>query len=118
MAQVRRHLTRPANGRSHLPFVKLCPTCNDDFLDKNEFETRHGDKGLFCDNPRKQRKGAIAQQMQWDALYVKVKALVFAQAGTQGTYSHVTSGCDTLLTQSRAKSWGLIPILTLLLVSP
>jgi hypothetical protein len=99
MAHVRRHLTRPVKGRSHLPFVKLCPTCNDDFLDKDEFEMSHGDQGLLCDNPRKQRKGAIAQQMQWDALYIKVEALVSTQAGAQGTYNHLVSACNALLTQ-------------------
>ncbi|KAF1941113.1 hypothetical protein EJ02DRAFT_512633 [Clathrospora elynae] len=43
MSAVRRHMTRPLRGGSpaHLPFLQLCPTCNEDFIDQAVFEEKH-----------------------------------------------------------------------------
>ncbi|CAO2650036.1 Nn.00g013280.m01.CDS01 [Neocucurbitaria sp. VM-36] len=78
MGGIRRHLTRTLRNKKppHLPFLKLCPTCNEDFLDKLEFERYHGNHGEKCTNPRKQRKGDEGQQAQWDALYSKVETYI------------------------------------------
>lgn len=74
VAEVRRHLTRSLPGKQlpHLPFLKLCPTCNEDILDKAQMEQFHGKNGETCENPRKQRKGD-AQQDQYHELYLKIK---------------------------------------------
>lgn len=84
MAEVRRHLTRPLRNKKppHLTFLKLCPTCNEDFLDSYEFETDHGHEGEKCKTPRKQRKGDIGQREQWNALYSKLENYVAAEANS------------------------------------
>lgn len=71
MAEVRRHMTR---SHRDLDFLRLCSTCNDDFLDRNEFESSHGYKGELCINPQEQRR-AEGQEEQWTALYKKVDSL-------------------------------------------
>ncbi|EUC26644.1 hypothetical protein COCCADRAFT_31608 [Bipolaris zeicola 26-R-13] len=75
MADLRHHLTtRPGRGyRRQLPFLKLCPTCNNDFIDKEVFESRHGYRGELCNNRQPQRRKANAQ-MQWELLYRQVEA--------------------------------------------
>ncbi|KAJ4373061.1 hypothetical protein N0V83_003352 [Neocucurbitaria cava] len=83
MGGIRRHLTRPLRKKRppHLPFLKLCPTCNEDFLDRVEFEQNHGNEGEACNNPQKQRKGDEGQQEQWDALYAKIVPHIIAEVG-------------------------------------
>lgn len=66
MSKIRVHMTR---GRQpHLDFLSRCGTCEEDIIDRNEFQQSHG---LRCNNPRKQLRGDAAQQ-QWNALYYKV----------------------------------------------
>ena len=81
MAQVRRHLTR----KPHSMFVKLCPTCNIDILDKDTFELSHDN---MCCTPQKQSKGA-EQEIQWYALYGQIELLVKSRDGSQRML-HVT----------------------------
>jgi hypothetical protein len=69
MSELRRHLTR--GNRPHVPFLKLCPTCNEDILDRDEFEHAHGSHGELCNNPQRQRRGTSAD-VQWKILYGKL----------------------------------------------
>ncbi|XP_014562038.1 hypothetical protein COCVIDRAFT_11469 [Bipolaris victoriae FI3] len=80
MSELRRHLRkRPGLGYTRqLAFLELCPTCNDDFIDKEEFESRHGYNGELCNNRQSQRRGANAQ-VQWQLLYRKVEAAMASQ---------------------------------------
>jgi hypothetical protein len=91
VSAVRTHLIRqlPEARPPHLPFLKLCRTCNDDILDKIEFETLHGKDGLKCDKPRQQRKGNAGQQEQYDILCSKVEAYIVAQRSQTGMYAHM-----------------------------
>jgi len=84
VSAVRTHLTRklPEGKPPHLPFLKLCRTCNDEILDESEFENLHGKDGLKCETPRQQRKGDAGQQEQYEILCSKVEAYIVAQ-GTQ-----------------------------------
>lgn len=80
MAELRRHLTARA-GRGYAPqlaFLELCPTCNDDFIDKDVFESRHGYRGELCNARRPQRRGASAR-VQWELLYRQVEAAMAVQ---------------------------------------
>ena len=80
MAELRRHLTERA-GRGYGPqlaFLELCTSCNEDFLDKDEFETRHGYKGELCTTRRPQRRWPHSR-VQWELLYRKVEALMAVQ---------------------------------------
>ena len=80
MAELRRHLTTRA-GRGYtpqLPFLELCPTCNEDFLDKDEFQSRHGYRGQFCNTRRPQRRWPHSR-VQWELLYGKVEAAMAVQ---------------------------------------
>jgi hypothetical protein len=81
VADVRRHCIRNLPGRKppHLPFLKLCPTCNEDFLHEAEYDRDHGVDGLRCETPRKQRKGDAGQQEQWENLYAKVDTCIHSQ---------------------------------------
>lgn len=63
MAEVRRHLKR--EHKELVPFIKLCVTCNEDIIDPTAWESNHN---KFCTNPRKQRRGVLANE-QWNALY-------------------------------------------------
>ena len=74
MADLRRHLTkRPGRGyETQLPFLELCSTCNEDFIEKETFETRHGYKGELCNSRRPQRKGEKVK-VQWELLYRQVE---------------------------------------------
>ena len=80
MTVLRRHLTeRPGRGyTAQLPFLELCPTCNEDFLDRDVFETRHGYRGQHCNTRQPQRKGAKAK-VQWELLYRQVEAALAVQ---------------------------------------
>lgn len=86
MSAVRRHLTRPPHSR----YLKLCPTCNEDILDQEVFESLHGTNGRLCPTPRAQRKGPVAQKEQWNILYGKIDALVISEGYTRGTLLSVT----------------------------
>jgi hypothetical protein len=80
MAELRRHLTARA-GRGYAPqlaFLELCPTCNEDFLDREMFETRHGYRGEFCNTRRPQRRWPHSR-VQWELLYGKVEAAMAVQ---------------------------------------
>ncbi|KAL6707294.1 hypothetical protein ACN47E_004282 [Coniothyrium glycines] len=74
LAEVRRHLKRKLSRKQgpQLQFLELCKTCNEDILDADEFFRDHGIAGEYCDTPRKQRKGDIGQQKQWNELYKKI----------------------------------------------
>ncbi|KAH8692550.1 hypothetical protein GQ44DRAFT_734017 [Phaeosphaeriaceae sp. PMI808] len=79
MSEVRRHLTRSSAGYPpELAFLRLCPTCNEDIIDKAEFEDHHGYRGQLCNNRRSQRRGDGAM-IQWDSLYQKLQARLIAQ---------------------------------------
>jgi hypothetical protein len=71
MSAVRRHLTRPLRGGApaHIPFVQLCSTCNEHFIDEDIFERDHGKMGELCNNPQNQKKGKAAQE-QWEVLRI------------------------------------------------
>jgi hypothetical protein len=80
MAELRRHLTARA-GRGYAPqlaFLELCPTCNEDFLDRDVFQTRHGYRGEFCNTRRPQRRWPHSR-VQWELLYGKVEAAMAVQ---------------------------------------
>jgi hypothetical protein len=55
--------------RAHKKVIKLCRTCNEHFVDKNEFETYHGD---LCRTPRRQARGGAAKEDQWRLLFKKM----------------------------------------------
>jgi hypothetical protein len=80
MADLRRHLTtRPGRGYTRqLTFLELCPTCNDDFIDREVFESQHGYRGEHCNNRQPQRRRANAQ-VQWELLYRQVEATMISQ---------------------------------------
>ena len=89
VSAVRTHLTRslPNQKSPHLPFLKLCKSCNEDILDEYEFNTFHGADGFKCKNPRSQRKGDAGQQEQYDLLCSKVETLLSAQTTTESKQS-------------------------------
>jgi hypothetical protein len=90
MSAVRRHLIRPSRGYSaQLMFLKLCPTCNEDIINKSDFELHHGINGQLCNIVRRQRKGAKVKE-QWDALYQQVEATMQSPSTPQG--KSTTSG--------------------------
>ncbi|KAF2682628.1 hypothetical protein K458DRAFT_52813 [Lentithecium fluviatile CBS 122367] len=64
MSKVRQHMIRSR----HLPFLRLCKTCNTDFVDRHVFEQFHGTKGELCHISIKQQR-AKGQEAQWEALY-------------------------------------------------
>ncbi|KNG51002.1 hypothetical protein TW65_71831 [Stemphylium lycopersici] len=91
VSALRTHLKRPLPGKRppHLAFLKCCPTCNEDILDKLEFEERHGTEK--CTTPRPQRKGDEGQARQYEMLCAKVErhirnaALNADQSGVRNT---------------------------------
>lgn len=91
VSALRTHLKRPLPGKRppHLAFLKRCPTCNEDILDKLEFEERHGTEK--CTTPRPQRKGDEGQARQYEMLCAKVErhirnaALNADQSGVRNT---------------------------------
>jgi hypothetical protein len=87
MADIRRHCTRNLRGKRppHLFVLKLCPTCNEDFLQETEYNRNHGVDGLKCGTPRGQRKGDAGQQEQWETLCVKVEKYILAEDEEQRT---------------------------------
>ena len=93
VSAVRTHLSRklPKGKPPHLPFLKLCKTCNEDILDEHEFETLHGKDGLKCETPRQQRKGNVGQQEQYDILCSKVEAYITTQSNQQGLFTCVAT---------------------------
>ncbi|ORX93467.1 hypothetical protein BCR34DRAFT_239516 [Clohesyomyces aquaticus] len=70
VSAVRRHLVR--GQKPHLQFLRLCPTCNEDFIERTEFERFHGYHGEWCQNPKKQRRGHEGTRKQYNALYEKI----------------------------------------------
>jgi len=80
MAELRRHLTQPTSrgSKPHLAFLQLCYCCNEDFLDKDVYETRHGYKGELCNTRRPQRRGE-RRKVQWELLYRQVEQQLTAQ---------------------------------------
>ncbi|KAJ4299275.1 hypothetical protein N0V90_004519 [Kalmusia sp. IMI 367209] len=89
MAEVRRHLTERAQ---HLPFLKLCSTCNEHSVDKEDFEKQHGYKGEKCDNPRKQARGREAMEAQWWQVYKLVNSENPNEAPVQNDAAKVPVG--------------------------
>ena len=100
VSAVRTHLTRnlPNQRPPHLPFLRLCTTCNEDILDEHAFQTLHGVDGLLCHNPRPQRKGDVGQQEQYDLLCSKVETFLSAQATTESVPSLGTTQAVSDLT--------------------
>lgn len=70
MSELRKHIERAR----HMPFANLCKTCNENFVDKEIFESKHGYNGEKCVNPRKQARGAEATQGSWLQLSELVKS--------------------------------------------
>ncbi|CAG5155708.1 uncharacterized protein ALTATR162_LOCUS3795 [Alternaria atra] len=97
MTDLRRHLTE-RTGRGYAPqltFLKLCTTCNEDFIDRNVFETRHGYRGELCNARRPQRRGANAK-VQWELLYRQVEAAMAVQRlSTRMVQLSFGDGCRT-----------------------
>jgi len=88
MTEVRRHLLE-RSGRGYPPqlgFLKLCITCNDDFIDKDVFETRHGYQGELCNSRRRQRRGANTK-VQWELLYKQIEKEMAVQRLSMGKSS-------------------------------
>jgi len=81
----------PNKQPPHLPFLRLCKTCNEDILDEHDFNTFHGQDGLKCDNPKPQRKGDAGQQAQYDILCSKVEAYIIRQRNLEETRTYVTA---------------------------
>jgi len=81
----------PNKQPPHLPFLRLCKTCNEDILDEHEFNTFHGVDGLKCDNPKPQRKGDAGQQEQYDILCSKVEAYIIRQRDLGETRTSATA---------------------------
>lgn len=85
-AEIRHHLKRSP----HLIFIELCPTCNEQFLDKHVFECNHGYRGELCRNPQPQLRGEAKQLLQWrqlrDMLHTRSKVSYFLAQ----EYSHLT----------------------------
>jgi hypothetical protein len=77
MSQIRQHLRR-----ADVSFVDLCPTCNEDFVDRAEFERNHGRKGNLCNNKKPQLRGPKVM-LQWEALYRKIEASMLAATQTE-----------------------------------
>ncbi|USP78971.1 uncharacterized protein yc1106_06245 [Curvularia clavata] len=61
-----------------LSFLELFTTCKEDFIDRGVFESQHGYKGEFCNNPKPGRRGDKAQ-VQWKLLYDQVEAAMWSQ---------------------------------------
>jgi len=82
VSAIETHLTRILpGGKSHLPFLRLCPTCREYVLDEHEFKTFHGDSGLKCEATKPQLKGdSTVEQTFYDSLYSKVEAYIVAQS--------------------------------------
>ena len=78
MADVRRHMVRKA----HVNFLRLCPTCNETFMDKNLFESAHGYGGQYCNINKKQHRGEAADA-QWHRLYGMIFDKVHTSGATQ-----------------------------------
>ena len=97
LSAVRTHLTQKLPGEpQHLPFLKLCPTCNQDILREVDFETHHGKDGLKCKNPRPHRKGDTGQQEQYDELCSQVHVHIAVEAAIKGMYTlHAKSDNNT-----------------------
>ena len=105
MAEVRRHLkNRPGRGyERQLSFLELCPTCNNDFIDKEVFESQHGYRGQLCNNRQPQRRGTNAQ-VQWELLYRQVEAAKSSQnlpARTLSPLSTIHSDNTDITTQEQ-----------------
>ncbi|KAF2175129.1 hypothetical protein K469DRAFT_703008 [Zopfia rhizophila CBS 207.26] len=69
MSDVTRHIER--KHKQQVPFLQLCHTCQEYFLDPQEFEEFHGKNGEKCHNPRLSPRGE-AQSAQWQALCRKL----------------------------------------------
>lgn len=63
MSGVRTHIER--NHKDI--FLKRCETCEEDILNREDYEAHHG---AHCDNPRQQARGSKKWE-QWDNLYRK-----------------------------------------------
>ncbi|KAH7093613.1 hypothetical protein FB567DRAFT_544949 [Paraphoma chrysanthemicola] len=74
MSEIRRHIER-----SHGYFVRQCPTCKEDILNKRIFDRRHGTQN--CRRVRKGRRGSAARHEQWNMLYDKVEAIERGRPG-------------------------------------
>lgn len=102
VSAVRTHLTRrlPKGRPPHLPFLKLCTTCNEDLLDEHEFEAYHGKDGLKCETPRQQRKGDAGQQEQYDILCSKVETYIITQGNQRSATNSTTAEIDATMLSS------------------
>jgi len=100
VSAVRTHLIRklPEGRPPHLPFLKLCQTCNDEIMDESEFENLHGKDGLKCRNPHPQRRGNTGQQEQYEILCSKVEAYIVAQGAQTRMYTRMEYTYERKLT--------------------
>ncbi|KAF2024297.1 hypothetical protein EK21DRAFT_117891 [Setomelanomma holmii] len=106
MSQVRRHLIRPSKGYpAQLSFLKLCPTCNEDIVDRDEFEKFHGQNGQLCNLVRQQRKGEKAKE-QWNALYHTVETHLKMDYQLCNTTLHSSYETETVKHYLNASSVG------------
>jgi hypothetical protein len=55
--------------RAHKQFTKLCKTCSEHFIDKDEFELFHGER---CRTPRRLARSDAAKEEQWRSLFKKM----------------------------------------------
>lgn len=102
VSAVRTHLTRrlPKGRPPHLPFLKLCTTCNEDLLDEHEFEAYRGKDGFKCETPRQQRKGDAGQQEQYDILCFKVETYIITQGNQRSATNSTTAEIDATMLSS------------------
>lgn len=122
MAALRTHLTnRPGRGYTpQLSFLELCPTCNDDFINKEVFESQHGYRGELCNNRQPQRRGPNAQ-VQWELLYHQVEAALSSQhipTRTLYSLSTVYRGDIDITTQEQNEIGSALPGLSASLPAP
>lgn len=80
MTEIRRHLQR----RPHLMFVELCPSCNENFLDKEIYDQYHGAEGQFCDIMGSQPRGQ-GQLKQWRLLCDQLKERLSVKLNVSNT---------------------------------
>ena len=91
MAEVRRHILRA----HRVKFLRLCPTCNEHFIDEDEFNTKHGHKGQRCGTVKGQARG-IPLAKQWE----KVKDLVPLMQFSKSRVLEVYFRSELIVTES------------------
>lgn len=75
MAEVRRHIQRA----HRVKFLRLCPTCNEHFVDEKLFSDKHGNKGQKCETVKEQARG-VPLTKQWKKVYDLVPLMHFSES--------------------------------------